>query len=108
MTGPGGLLQQLTKMVVEALQQVLPTLAGRARAFAPGIQVIVDVSGADHIEAAAVDLLRWAIDHDHLRYGQVGMVLPEPPPCHLATVASPDPAMFRRPADLGGRPPAAL
>ncbi|GAA1760815.1 hypothetical protein [Kocuria aegyptia] len=73
-----------TGCLTEANQQALPPLIARARTLTPGIRVTVDLSGAEHVEAAGADLLRWAIDHEGPQHGSVELVLPEPSPAHLA------------------------
>lgn len=78
----------VTGCLTEASQQALPPLIGRASSLTAGIQVTIDLSGADHIEAAGVDLLRWAIDNDP-RCAPVELVLPYPLPCHPTTATSP-------------------
>ena len=54
----------ITGCVTEANQHVLYPLIHRARALAPPVTVSVDLTGGKHVEATAVDLLRWAVDHD--------------------------------------------
>lgn len=54
----------VTGCVTEANQHVLYPLVSRARTLVPPVTVSVDLTAAGHVEAIAVDLLRWAIDHD--------------------------------------------
>lgn len=54
----------VTGCVTEASQQALYPLVRRARRLIPPVTVTVDLTGAEHVEAAGVDLLRWALDHD--------------------------------------------
>lgn len=54
----------VTGCVTEANQHVLYPLVRRARTLIPPVTVSVDLTTADHVEAIAVDLLRWAVDHD--------------------------------------------
>ncbi|MGQ1799111.1 hypothetical protein ACT4S5_18545 [Kocuria oceani] len=54
----------VTGCVTESNQHVLYPLVRRARTLAPPVTVSVDVTTAGHVEAIAVDLLRWAVDHD--------------------------------------------
>lgn len=68
----------VTGCVTEASQRALPPLIRRARNLTPGVQVTVDLSGAQHIEASGVDLLRWAIDHDRPLRGPVQLLVPAP------------------------------
>lgn len=56
----------VTGCVTEANQHVLYPLVRRARTLIPPVSVSVDLTAARHVEAIAVDLLRWAIDHDEL------------------------------------------
>lgn len=54
----------VTGCLTEANQHVLYPLIRRARTLIPPVTVSVDLTAADHVEPAAVDLLRWAVDHD--------------------------------------------
>jgi hypothetical protein len=53
----------VTGCVTEANQHVLHPLVARARTLIPPVAVAVDLTGAEHVEAHAVDLLRWALEH---------------------------------------------
>lgn len=53
----------VTGCVTETNQHVLHPLVARARTLIPPVAVAVDLTGADHVEADAVDLLRWALEH---------------------------------------------
>ena len=54
----------VTGSVTEANQHALHPLVARARTLIPPVAVTVDLTGAEHVEAGAVDLLRWALEHD--------------------------------------------
>lgn len=54
----------VTGCLTEANQHVLHPLIHRARALIPPVTVSVDLTAAGHLEPIAVDLLRWAVDHD--------------------------------------------
>lgn len=54
----------VTGCVTEVNHRALCPLIRRARTLVPGIAVIVDITSAHHVEPAAVDLLRWAADHE--------------------------------------------
>jgi len=56
----------LTGCVTETNQHVLYPLIRRTRTLIPPVAVTVDLTCAEHVEAAAVDLLRWALDQDDL------------------------------------------
>lgn len=71
-------------LVTEASQQVLSPLIRRT--LAPAVTNGVDLTAADHVEAAAVDLLRWALDHDR-------------------TVRGGNPVELLTPAELPNHPP---
>jgi hypothetical protein len=53
----------VTGCVTEANQHVLHPLVARARTLIPPVTVAVDLTGAEHVEAGAVDLLSWALEH---------------------------------------------
>jgi hypothetical protein len=52
----------VTGCVTEANQHGLHPVVAAARELIPLVAVIVDLTVAEHVEAAAVDLLRWAIE----------------------------------------------
>ncbi|MFE7628870.1 hypothetical protein [Kocuria sp. NPDC057446] len=54
----------VTGCVTEANQHVLYPLVHRARTLIPPVKVTLDLTCAQHVEAPAVDLLRWALDQD--------------------------------------------
>ncbi|MEX5303653.1 hypothetical protein [Kocuria sabuli] len=54
----------VTGCVTEVNHRALCPLIRRARTLVPGIAVIVDITSAHHVEPAAVDLLRWAAEHE--------------------------------------------
>ncbi|GEO92305.1 MULTISPECIES: hypothetical protein [Kocuria] len=54
----------VTGCLTEASQQALSPVVARARTLLPPVIVSVDLTSAAHVEAPAVDLLRWALDHD--------------------------------------------
>ncbi|MEX5258528.1 hypothetical protein [Kocuria arenosa] len=74
----------VTGCLTEANQHVLYPLVRRARMLIPPVTVSVDLSAAGHVEAAAVDLLRWAIDHDETADGAspVELLVPNGLPTH--------------------------
>ncbi|MEF3121718.1 hypothetical protein [Kocuria flava] len=75
----------VTGCLTEANQHVLYPLIRRARALIPPVTVHVDLTAAAHLEPAAVDLLRWGIDHDEPLdgAGPVQLLLPQGrPPVH--------------------------
>ena len=83
----------VTGCVTEANQHVLHPLVARARTLIPPVTVTVDLTGAEHVEAGAVDLLSWALAHDGTADG-VGPVevltaaeLPARPPTHRPVTA---------------------
>jgi hypothetical protein len=89
----------VTGCLTETNQHALQPLIRRARTLIPPVTVSIDLTCADHIEAAAVDLLRWAVDHDDTLYGAspVQVVVPNGLPDH-----QPAPARtVRRTAHLG-------
>ncbi|MEX5259696.1 hypothetical protein [Kocuria sp. CPCC 205263] len=55
----------VTGCVTDANQHALYPVVARARTLIPPVTVTVDLTGATHLEAAAVKLLRAAINHDH-------------------------------------------
>jgi hypothetical protein len=70
--------------VTELNHRALCPLVRRARTLVPGIAVVVDLTTAHHVEPAAVDLLRWAAEHEDAVRGTpiVGFVLPPELPGH--------------------------
>ncbi|OLT04391.1 hypothetical protein BJF77_17240 [Kocuria sp. CNJ-770] len=56
---------EVTGAVTENNQRGLCPVIGRARRLVPGIQVVVDLRGAESVEAAAMDLLRWSAEHEN-------------------------------------------
>ncbi|MFF0905456.1 UNVERIFIED_CONTAM: hypothetical protein RF653_17440 [Kocuria sp. CPCC 205316] len=84
----------VTGCLTEANQHVLYPLVHRARTLIPPVTVSVDLTAAGHVEAAAVDLLRWAIDHDETADGAspVELLAPNGLPTHEHT---PGPAVPR-------------
>ena len=59
-----GLCLVVTGCLTERNHHVLHPVIRRARTLLPPMTVTVDLTGAEHVEATAVDLLRWATDHD--------------------------------------------
>ncbi|MEX5257968.1 hypothetical protein [Kocuria arenosa] len=59
----------VTGCVTEANQNVLHPLVARARTLIPPVAVAVDLTGAEHVEEGAVDLLRWALEHSNTSDG---------------------------------------
>lgn len=74
----------LTGCLTEINHRALCPVVRRARTLVPGIAVIVDATSAQHVEPAAVDLLRWAAEHDDAVEGtqSVAFVLPAELPTH--------------------------
>lgn len=70
--------------VTELNHRALCPLVRRARTLAPDIAVVVDLTSAHHVEPAAVDLLRWAAEHEDAVRGTpaVDFVLPAELPGH--------------------------
>ncbi|MEX5270412.1 hypothetical protein [Kocuria sabuli] len=85
--------------LTEDNQQAVRPFIVRARTLIPPATVTVDLTGADHVEATAVDLLRWTLDEDAMLEGSgpVELLLPDPLPGHRP--AQPD----RLLAPYGGR-----
>jgi hypothetical protein len=73
-----------TGCLTEANQHVLYPLVRRARTLVPPVTVSIDLTGAGHVEAIAVDLLRWAVDHEETMAGDgpVELLLPTRPAGH--------------------------
>ncbi|GAB2605700.1 hypothetical protein GCM10009696_08920 [Kocuria himachalensis] len=74
----------VTGCLTEANQHVLYPLIRRARTLIPPVIVSIDLSAATHVEPTAVDLLRWAIDHDEAADGAspVELLVPNHLPAH--------------------------
>jgi hypothetical protein len=75
----------VTGCLTEANQHVLYPLVRRAQALIPPATVHVDLTAAAQLEPAAVDLVRWGIDHDEPinGVGPVQLLLPRGrPPVH--------------------------
>lgn len=102
----------VTGCVTELNHRALCPLVRRARSLVPGIAVIVDVTAARHVEPAAVDLLRWAVEHEDAvpDTRPVEFLLPDELPEHVAAAqfaawagarrsagAAPEPAGPQRP-----------
>ncbi|MEX5294702.1 hypothetical protein QYM41_05395 [Kocuria sp. CPCC 205268] len=54
----------VTGDLTERNHRTLPPLVGRARALFPEASVVVDLTGAQHVEPEGLDLLRWSLDQD--------------------------------------------
>lgn len=96
----------VTGCLTEANQHVLYPLVRRARTLIPPVAVSVDLTAAGHVDQAAVDLLRWALDHDGSAdgTGPVKLILPTGLPAHTAA-HTPGPPSHRTPRhSLGGAP----
>lgn len=74
----------VTGCLREVNHRALCPVLRRARTLLPGIAVIVDVSSAHHVEAAALDLLHWAAEHEDAVRGTppVEFVVPAELPAH--------------------------
>lgn len=74
----------VTGCLTEANQHVLYPLVRRTRTLIPPVTVSIDLTGAGHVEAIAVDLLRWAIDHEETTdgAGPAELLLPSSLPGH--------------------------
>lgn len=59
----------VTGRLTEANQHALHPLIRRARTLLPPVTVSIDLTAAEHVEAIAVDLLRWTVDHDEALSG---------------------------------------
>lgn len=70
--------------VTEANQHVLHPLVRRARALTAAVHVQVDLASVEHLEPAAVTLLRAAVDHDGTSPGggTVSIAVPTGPRSH--------------------------
>jgi hypothetical protein len=84
----------VTGCLTEANQHVLYPLVRRARTLIPPVTVSVDLTAAGHVEAIAVDLLRWAVDHDGTPdgAGTVELLVPDALPAHRPA----EPSVVRR------------
>jgi hypothetical protein len=80
----------VTGCLTEENQHVLHPLVRRARTLIPPVTVSVDLTAAGHVEAIAVDLLRWAVDHDDTPdgAGTVELLVPDALPAHRPTEPS--------------------
>ena len=56
----------VTGDLTERNHRVLTPLVARARTLVPGAAVVVDLTGAQHVDPGGLDLLRWSLDHDPL------------------------------------------
>ncbi|MEB2528516.1 hypothetical protein CIK52_16560 [Kocuria rosea] len=81
----------VTGCVTEANQHALHPLVARARTLIPPVAVTVDLTTAEHVEAGAVDLLRWALEHNDTATGPVEVLtkvdLPTHQPAHRPVTA---------------------
>lgn len=70
--------------LTEVNHRALCPVVRRARTLIPGIAVIVDATSARHVDAGAVDLLRWSAEHEDAVRGTppVEFVLPDELPEH--------------------------
>lgn len=70
----------VTGVVTGINQRGLCPVIGRARRLVPGIRVVVDLSAAESVEPAAVDLLRWSAEHETPGAGaqKIEFLLPDP------------------------------
>lgn len=70
--------------LTEHNHQAVRPLVLRARTLVPPATVTVDLTCAGHVEASAVDLLRWSLDEDSMleQLGPVELLLPDPLPEH--------------------------
>lgn len=74
----------VTGCLTEVSHRGLTPLVRRARTLVPGIAVVVDATAALHVEASAVDMMRWSTEHEDAVPGTppVEFVLPEDLPAH--------------------------
>ncbi len=80
----------VTGDLTERNHRVLTPLVARARTLVPGAAVVVDLTGAQHVDPGGLDLLRWSLDHDPLpESGGAVRVLTRPAPFGLAEAARP-------------------
>lgn len=70
----------VTGRLTETNQRALYPVIHRARTLTSTTEVLVDLTCAEHLEATAVDLLSWEIDHGDLSTsgGPVDLALPAP------------------------------
>lgn len=75
---------QVAGCLTEANQHVLYSVVHRAHAVVPSGDISVDLTAACHVEAAAVDLLRWELNHDRecSNIGPVQVLVPANLPDH--------------------------
>lgn len=79
-----------TGCLTEASQQALQPLVRRASGLGPDVRVLVDLTGARHVEATGIDRLRAALELDNLGDPQepVELLLPDfLPACPLGSNA---------------------
>lgn len=98
----------VTGWMTEANQHVLHPVVARARTLIPPAAVVtVDLTCADHVDPAAVDLLRGAVGHDEIFGGRAAVEVLVPDrslenrvvvPLTVRTRARPVPAARRRTA----------
>ncbi|MEX5266039.1 hypothetical protein [Kocuria sp. CPCC 205231] len=74
----------VTGRLTEANQHALHPLVARARTLIPPVTVSIDLTGAEHVETGAVDLLRWALEHLDTAdgTGPVEVLTATDPPAH--------------------------
>lgn len=79
----------VTGCLTEANQHALHPVIALARTLIPAVSVTVDLSGASHVEAGAVDLLRWAVTHHETSdgTGPVEVLAPIHLPAHQTVPA---------------------
>ncbi|GGG72450.1 hypothetical protein GCM10011374_41490 [Kocuria dechangensis] len=71
-----------TGCLTETNQRTLYPLIRRMRSLTADTEVVIDLTGIDHLEGAALDLLCWEVEHDQLEAHTqpVRVVLTQPPP----------------------------
>lgn len=87
--GRGYMSLLVTGCLTEASLQALYPLIREARMLAPPVSLTVNLTAAEHVDQAAVDLLRWTLKHDATMDGAipVEILLPdELPNHHLAPI----------------------
>lgn len=74
----------VTGRLTQSNQHALHAAVTRARMLVPLAIVTVDLACAHHVETAAVDLLRWALEQSETTKatGPVKVLLPAPGPQH--------------------------